>query len=518
MYERLLNLLEAAGSPKVLLAGDFMLDHYVYGNTDRISPEAPVVIINVTQRHWQPGGAGSVAVDLATLGVQVSCLGVVGGDNNGQKLRSMLEGLDQVNTDGLITVDDRPTTAKQRIIGLAQQRHRQQLMRIDEENISTITETTEAQLRQSFDQLLRWCDVVCLEDYNKGVLSSGFCQHIITQSQAAGKRVIIDPAAVNDYHRYDGAWLVKPNRPELSRATGITTDSNQELLARAARRLAAAHNINNIVVTLDKQGAFLYQRAGADDDQNTGEMIPTRPRNVYDVTGAGDMVLAMLALLAGGQYQNTEKPTLSEMVCLANVAGGLEVERFGSIGISRDEITAELNRARRGYSGKLKLRSPEALLQELHWLRQQKLKIVFTNGCFDILHPGHIHLLSFAKQQGDVLIVAINSDDSVRALKGESRPILAEQERATLLSALEAVDYVIVFDEPDPGDLIKKINPEVLVKGSDWTGQVVGQDWVEKHGGRVVLMPLSKGFSTTNIIEQVIKQNAEHLSSSGEIK
>ncbi|MCP4713082.1 MAG: bifunctional heptose 7-phosphate kinase/heptose 1-phosphate adenyltransferase, partial [Planctomycetes bacterium] len=439
MYERLLTLLDSAGSPKVLLVGDFMLDNYVYGNTDRISPEAPVVIINVTERHSQPGGAGSVAVDLAMLGVEVACLGVIGNDSDGNRLCSILRELKRVNTEGLITAEDRPTTMKQRIIGLAQHRHRQQLMRIDDENQTSIDKQAEAELFKYFQRLLKWCDIVCLEDYNKGVLGGDLCQKVIQAAKAAGKRVVIDPASVPDYQRYSGAWLIKPNRIELSRASGIDIDGDQESLTKAAEQLTNSYHIDNIVVTLDKRGAFLYQG----DKPKQGELVPTRPRNVYDVTGAGDMVLAMLALLAGGRYESIETPTLTEMVCLANVAGGLEVERFGSVGISREEIADELNRQRRGYSGRLKLRSLEALMQELQWLRQQKLKIVFTNGCFDILHPGHIHLLSFAKQQGDILIVAINSDQSVRNLKGPTRPILAEQERATILSALEAVDYIV---------------------------------------------------------------------------
>lgn len=512
MYERLLTLLDAAGSPKVLLIGDFMLDNYVYGNTDRISPEAPVVIINVTERHWQPGGAGSVAVDLAMLGVEVACLGVVGNDNNGKYLQSMLGKLAGVNTEGLAAAEDRPTTMKQRIIGLAQQRHRQQLMRIDDENQSSIDKTVEAELFEHFKRLLKWCDIICLEDYNKGVLSGDLCQKVIQAARAAGKRIVTDPASVRDYERYRGAWLIKPNRIELSRASGIDIDGNHDNLTKAAGQISRSYHIDNIVVTLDKRGAFLYQ--GATTQQ--GELVPTRPRNVYDVTGAGDMVLAMLAVLAGGHYEEIEAPTLTEMVCLANVAGGLEVERFGSVGISREEIADELNRQRRGYSGRLKLRSLEALLQELQWLRQQKLKIVVTNGCFDILHPGHIHLLSFAKQQGDILIVAVNSDQSVRTLKGPTRPILAEQERVTILSALEAVDYIVIFDEPDPGELIEKISPEILIKGADWTGNVVGQEWVEAHGGKVVLMPLCRGYSTTNIIDQVLKQTTNNLSSTGE--
>jgi len=504
MYERLLNLLNAVGSARVLLVGDFMLDNYLYGNTDRISPEAPVVVINVTEHQERPGGAGSVAVDLAALEVEVACLGIVGNDHNGQRLRDMLADLDSINVDGMLIVDDRPTTTKQRIIGLAQQRHRQQLMRIDEERCSAIEESLQSELMTHFNKLLERCDVVCLEDYNKGVLCPAFCQKVIKAASEHNKRVIVDPASIDDYSRYDGAWLIKPNRRELSLATGIKVDG-EETWTQAARKLTRKHKIDNVVVTLDKQGAYLYQRCG--DEVGKGELIPTRARNVYDVTGAGDMVLAMLGLLVGGSYENIDQPSISEIICLANVAGGLEVERFGSVGITRNEIAAELTRQRRIKTGKL--RSRKALLGELQWLRQQKLKIVFTNGCFDILHPGHISLLTFAKEQGDILVVAINSDRSVRALKGPQRPILKEHDRAALLSALEAVDYIVIFDQADPLDLIQKISPDVLVKGADWTGSVVGQDWIEAHGGKVTLMPLSEGFSTTNIIERVIQGNSD---------
>ena len=512
MYERLLNIFNAAGSPRVLLVGDFMLDHYILGNTDRISPEAPVIVMNVTERLERPGGAGSVAANLAALDVEVACLGIVGDDHSGRLLGQLLTGLGSVNIDALISLPDRPTTTKQRIIGLAQHRHRQQLMRIDEECCNPIAASVRDRFDKKLKALIDWCDVVCLEDYNKGLLCNDFCKHIIRTACDHHKHVIVDPAAITDYSRYHGVWMIKPNRRELASATGIDIDG-PDTWESAAGSLAQDHNIANVVVTLDKQGAYLYRKA-TDANAGSGELIPTRPRNVYDVTGAGDMVLALLALLTAAKYKDTTPPTISETVCLANVAGGLEVERFGSVGLSRNEIIGELSRQRRIKTGKL--RSLNSLLQELTWLRRQKMNIVFTNGCFDILHPGHINLLSFAKEQGDILIVAINSDDSVRNLKGSGRPILKQHDRAALLSALEAVDYILVFDEPTPLHLIEQVSPDILIKGSDWAGSVVGQEWVEAHDGKVVLMPLSKGISTTNIIERVIQQNAKHSSLSGE--
>ena len=507
MYDRLLQILDSVGATRVLLVGDFMLDYYIYGNTDRISPEAPVVVMNVTDRQQQPGGAGSVVVDLAALGAQVACVGVVGRDTPGDQLRAGLAALAGVAVDGLLPVDDRPTTIKQRIIGLAQHRHRQQLMRIDEESTQPLCPADQQALARALDARLGWCDVVCLEDYNKGVLRGEFCRRVIQAARAAGKYVLVDPAAIHDYSRYAGAWLIKPNRRELALATDTEVNSlGEQAWHAAARLLADRWDIEKIVVTIDRQGAYLYERRPAGGPRESGELIPTRPRTVYDVTGAGDMVLAMLGLLVGGRYPDGRTPALADWVRLANFAGGLEVERFGSVGISRQEILAELARERRGQAGKLRTR--EQILQDVLWHRRQNHRLVFTNGCFDLLHPGHVRLLSFAKSQGDVLIVALNSDRSVQALKGPTRPILKQDERAALVGALEAVDYVTIFDELEPGEIIRLITPDVLVKGSDWTGQVVGQDWVEQHGGRVVLMPLCEGFSTTNLIAQVLQQHA----------
>ena len=504
MHERLLNLFNHVGSPRVLLLGDFMLDNYLYGDAERISLEAPVMIMNVSEREERPGGAASVAADLAALDAQVACVGVVGDDANGRRLREMLAALLGVNVEGLVAVPHRCTTLKQRIVGLTQHRHQQQLMRIDEEDSSDISSEVQEMLADHVARMICWCDVICLQDYNKGVLCGEFSQRVIALAKKHDRRVVVDAASINDYSRYQGAWLVKPNRPELSRATGVQLAAEESWL-KASASLAQQYDIENVVVTLDKQGAYIYQH-GMGEQQGKGGFVPTRPRDVADGTGAGDMFLAMLGVLVGSDYSGIEPPNLTEMVALANIAGGLEVEQFGCVGISRDEIIADLTRESRTKSGKL--RSLDALVAELQWYRQQEQKIVFTNGCFDLLHPGHISLLSQAKERGDVLVVAINSDRSVRELKGPSRPILKEHDRAALLGALEAVDYVIIFDAPDPLALIARISPDVLVKGADWTGQVVGQEWVEQHGGTVALVPLAKGRSTTSIIEQVIEKNS----------
>jgi D-beta-D-heptose 7-phosphate kinase/D-beta-D-heptose 1-phosphate adenosyltransferase len=497
MYDRLLKLVNNVGAPKVLLIGDFMLDRYLYGFTDRISPEAPVMVLNVNEREVKAGGCGSVAVDLSTLGCEVTCVGMVGDDLVGRELKEILDNLDGVNGDGIVIVNDRPTTSKERIIGLAQHRHQQQLMRIDEESCLPVSDKDQAIFIAFIKQTINDCDVVCLEDYNKGMFKGDFCTTIIEIANASGKRVLVDPAAIQDYSRYRGCWMIKPNRREVTMATGVEINDETSCLV-ASKKLATTLSVENIVVTLDKQGAYLYNKT-----KDAGEMIPTKVRDVYDVTGAGDMVLATLGLLAGGQYSEVDMPTGSEIVAVANVAGGLEVERYGCVGISRDEIIAELIREGKIETGKL--RTLPALLEELKLHRRHDKKIVFTNGCFDILHSGHIALINFAKSVGDLLIMGINSDASVARLKGPDRPINNHHDRSVLLSALESVDYVIVFEDDTPLALIEAIIPDILIKGSDWTGNVVGQECVEAGGGKVVLMPLIEGKSTTATIEQVIK-------------
>jgi len=493
MYENLLNTVTKLGTPKVLLVGDFMLDVYVYGDAERISPEAPVPVLKVTKTEYSCGGAGLVAANLCALEAVPLCVGVIGDDANGKKLKDLLAKMG-ADVSGLMTVTDRPTTTKQRLIGLAQHRHQQQLFRMDNESAEPLTEGQYGRLAKIFETRIKQADNICLQDYNKGVLADLFCKKVIKLAAKACKRVLIDPSPISDYSKYTGASVITPNRYETRIGVGFEVKTIADA-ARAAKEFVRKLKLEAIVITLDKEGAYL--RSPGFDEQ-----IPTRPRVVYDVTGAGDTVLATLALtLAAGCDFKTA-------VQLSNIAGGIEVEKFGGATVSRDEIITEIVYLNRGGEGKV--RSVDSLLAELAWRRKRNGKIVFTNGCFDVIHRGHIEYLKFCKAHGDVVVVGLNSDSSVRAIKGPDRPIHNQVDRAAVLAALESVDYITIFDESTPIDLIKKVRPDVLVKGQDWEKKgVVGTEFVESYGGRVALEPLVKGKSATLIIEKIKSQAAK---------
>ncbi|MHC4239369.1 MAG: D-glycero-beta-D-manno-heptose 1-phosphate adenylyltransferase [Planctomycetota bacterium] len=487
MYQELLKTITNLGSPKVLVVGDFMLDVYIYGDALRISPEAPVPVLKVCKTEYGCGGAGSVAADLAGLGAQPLCVGVLGNDQSGKILKKMLT-RNGVDTAGLLAVDDRPTISKQRLIGLAQHRHRQQLMRIDQESTEPLSAGQREKVVRAYKDRLEQADIICLQDYNKGLLDSSLCTQMIKLAKNARKKVLVDPCPTRDYSKYAGATLIAPNRKEASAAVGFEVET-PDLAAKAAQELAEKLKLEAVVITLDKEGAYLKT-------DKLSEIIHTRPRNVYDVTGAGDIVLATLAvtLAADSDYRTA--------VQLSNITGGIEVEKFGAAAVTIEEIINEIIGEHRGKSGKVQ--PFDALVEELHWRRKQKETIVFTNGCFDVLHTGHIAFLKFCRSQGDIVVVGLNSDASVRTIKGPHRPINNQYDRAAVLAALETVDYIAVFDEPDPLSLIKKIRPDILVKGQDWAEKgVIGRDFVESYGGSVVLAPLVEGKSSTSIIDRM---------------
>jgi D-beta-D-heptose 7-phosphate kinase/D-beta-D-heptose 1-phosphate adenosyltransferase len=487
MYEELLKTVTNLGSPRILLVGDFMLDVYIYGDALRISPEAPVPVLKVQSTKYACGGAGSVANDILALGAQVSCIGVTGDDQNAAKLRQMLSEA-AADTEGLITSPGRPTTTKQRLIGLAQHRHQQQLFRMDEESTEPLSNEQYRQLLQAYKDNLKKADIVCLQDYNKGLLRSDICREMIESAKKAGKKVLVDPCLAADYSKYACATLITPNRQETFANVGFDIKTSDDA-ARAAEQLAQKLLLEAVVITLDKEGAYLHTA-------DVRRLVPTIPRNVYDVTGAGDVVLAVIAvtLAAGCDYLTA--------VRLSNIAGGIEVEKFGVATVSIDEIVNEIISVNRGSSGKI--RSVDSILTELDWHRKQKETIVFTNGCFDVLHRGHIEFLKFCKAQGNVVVLGLNSDRSVKQIKGPDRPVNNQHDRAAVLAALETVDYIVVFDEPDPLNLIKQVKPDVLVKGRDWEQKgVVGRDFVKSYGGRVVLAPLVEGQSSTATIEKM---------------
>ncbi len=490
MSSDLLALIERFAGRRVLVVGDFMLDRYVFGDAERISPEAPVPVLRVIERQDRVGGAGSVAVNVAALDAHVTCIGWVGRDAFGDRVEQSLKSAG-ADTSGLLRTPDRPTITKTRLVGLAEHRHRQQLLRVDDEDVRPVSDDDAQRLIERIDQALPHCDVVCLEDYAKGLLTPHVCATLIESARRRSKPVLVDPARSGSWDKYRGATLATPNRAELEAGCGRRIPDGE--LEAAACALAKRLDFEALVVTLGREGALLGRPDGA------ALRFPTRARAVYDNTGAGDAVLAAMAvaLAAGG--------ALEEAVQLANLAGGLEVSKFGCVPIPRAELIDELHA--RGDNVQRKLRTPTQVREELDARRRRGETIVFTNGCFDLLHPGHVALLGQAKACGSVLVVGVNSDSSVRAQgKGDGRPVRDERSRVQMLAALEAVDFVVLFDEPSVLPLVQALSPDVLVKGGEYRSHptgVVGREWVESRGGRVVTVEMLEGFSTTRELSRI---------------
>ncbi len=495
----LIRLLDRWVPRRIVVAGDFMLDRYAYGNAERLSPDAPVPVLCVEREENKPGGAANVCLDLRALRCDVAALGVRGDDGFGRLLADALRdaGIDPA---GLVIADDRPTTVKQNLVGLAQHRHPQKMFRLDTERKGPLPDAVADRLLAAAEPLLEGADVLCLEDYGKGVLTPRVCAGLIAMAKAKGVPVYVDPAAEGDYTKYRGATTITPNRTEAERATGLNTrDGNGETLRRMAAQLLEELELETVVLTLDKQGALLLGR-GSDGRPGEPVLVPTVARSVYDVTGAGDMVLAMLA------SSRANGADWAQAVALANVAAGLEVEKFGIVPIELGEILLSLLRLNHDELGKL--RTPEQLAVELDAHRAAGHTIAFTNGCFDILHAGHVAYLREARKRGDLLVVGLNSDDSIRRIKrdkpGPPRPVNTAEDRVMVLSELQSVDYIAVFDDDTPLRLIETVKPDVLVKGADYQREnVVGGDFVEARGGRVELVDLVEGRSTTNILQRL---------------
>lgn len=489
MWDRLCDILNAAQGKRVLIVGDFMLDRYLYGDAERISPEAPVPVLRIIRENSALGGAGSVASDVAALGATCNCVGVLGGDADAQQVRNMLAARG-ADASGLIPDPTRPTTRKTRLIGLAQHRHRQQLIRIDEEVVLPVSDAITRELIKQVDAVVGQCDAICLEDYGKGVMTPALVSAVINAASRRGTPVLVDPAPTNDYRLYHGATAITPNRSETERVLGRRLPDISAVREHAAA-IYAACGTKHVFVTLDADGMALIGPGGS------FEHVPTRPRDVYDVTGAGDEVLAALAVsLAAGA-------SLAEAATIANVAGGLEVGKFGCVPIERDELMAELLAESHKHLGKI--RTLAELLPEIKRRRDLGHKVAFTNGCFDLMHAGHAQTFSFARSHADLLVVGLNSDRSVSGQgKGSGRPFVGQADRAALLAALADVDYIVLFDDDTPAALIEAIEPDVLVKGADWANKtVVGQDVVERRGGRVLLAPIREGLSTSILAQRI---------------
>lgn len=494
--DKVFNIISNLGSPKIMVIGDLMLDKYVWGEVKRISQEAPIPVINVSSEDVRPGGAGSVVNNLKTLGAQVFACGIIGDDTHGHTLLNIFKNMG-VDTAGIIIDKSRPTILKMRLMGHLQTAGKgvQQLLRVDYEKTHVISMETEAQLNVYLNKTISACDMVLVSDMNKGLLSHSLLKMIVALCKKHKKIAIVDPKLVSDYSCYEGFTAMTPNRNETETATGIKiTDSDS--LNHAGRKLVSRLSLEYCIITLDRDGMFLYHKNG------NGKIIPTTPRNVFDVTGAGDMVLSMFGMVVGSGH------SFEDAAPLANIAAGIEVGKIGATPVSKGEILGELMIGRNQLSSKIK--DVEVLVGILNEHRKKNDKIVFTNGCFDILHVGHIEYLKFARKQGDLLVVGLNTDRSVKSLKGPSRPFVSEAERAKMLAALEDVTYVVLFDELTPVELIKTVKPDALVKGEDWKDAgVVGREFVESYGGKVVLAPLVEGVSTTNIVSRIINNHSQ---------
>jgi D-beta-D-heptose 7-phosphate kinase / D-beta-D-heptose 1-phosphate adenosyltransferase len=486
----LLDVLDRWRPFTALVLGDFMLDQQVYGDAERLSADAPVPVLHVRRTESTPGGAANVCMDLAALGGRVTALGVRGDDAAG---REMCAALDRAGIDtGRVVVDPhRPTTQKQNLIGLAQTRHPQKMFRVDIESREDVTASTSESLARAAEEAVPRVDVVCIEDYGKGVCGPQVCGRLIAAAKRAGKPVFVDPARGTNFAKYRGCAAITPNRTEAELATGLRADGegSPEHNAALARVLLDRLELEACVLTLDRHGALLLERGRAPAS------VATVARRVYDVTGAGDMFVAGLAAA------RANGAAWDDAVRFANAAAGLEVEVFGVEPIPFERVHASILGQ---VAGAGKLRSLEQVAAEIAGVKRRGGRVVFTNGCFDILHSGHVSLLERAAGMGDYLVVAINSDSSVRKLKGPGRPVNGQGDRARVLGALAGVSAVVVFEEDTPLRLIETLRPHILVKGADYSvAQVVGREVVEAYGGRVELVDVVPGRSTSSLLERM---------------
>ncbi len=464
----------------ILVLGDLILDRYIEGVANRVSPEAPVLVFETETERFRLGGACNVAANLTAMGGRATVLGVVGEDAAAQQLIDLLDEID-VDVSTIVRDESRPTTRKTRYVSRTAQ-----VMRVDAEKRHPLADGAEAEALAHMAQRPFPHQAILISDYGKGMVTRRVVEAAIEAAHSVGGVVIVDPKG-KDYTLYRGVDLMTPNQAEAEAATGISIHGEADL-HRVAERLKSITGVKTATVTLGKEGIF-YE---ADDGR--AHIIPTVAKAVFDVTGAGDTVVAMLALARASGVD------MHDSIRLANLAAGITVGRFGTYAVSRHELLAML-----GHVGRGKILTQEEAVSAAAQLRGDGKRLVFTNGCFDILHPGHTDYLGRARAYGDALMVAVNADASVRRQnKGEDRPINPLADRMDVLAALHAVDFLVAFDAETPLSVIEAVTPSVLVKGEDWRDKgVVGREWVENHGGQVVLVPLREGCSTTSIVERI---------------
>jgi len=480
----------AWASKRILVVGDVMLDKYIWGEVGRISPEAPVPVVRATHSSEQPGGAANVALNLAHLGAKVTVAGFTGKDGDALLLADALR-RNEI-TPIFVASDEYPTITKLRILG-----GRQQMLRLDTERLTARPDADHDRLLASIAEVVAGFDVVVLSDYAKGVLAPRVCQQIIAAARSNQIPVLVDPKSA-DFTRYFGATTICPNLSELTAAVRHKTGSEcRELkfLLDEAQQMVAEFGLEFLTATLSEKGIALVRSDGRFE-------APAIARQVFDVSGAGDTVIAVLALCLAS------KLPAETAIQLANVAAAVVIGKVGTAPVEKHELLAALAPEIALHAENKLLSRTEAAVRAALWKRNGE-RVIFTNGCFDLLHVGHIAVLEQARRFGDRLIVAINSDRSVSELKGPTRPIVGERERARVLAALAAVDAVIIFDEPTPLEAILALRPDVIVKGGDYAVEtVVGATEVMAWGGEVKIVPIVEGFSTTRLIEKGATQSA----------
>ena len=475
-------MIDRFSQARVLCVGDIMLDRYVRGRVDRISPEAPVPVLRVESEDSVLGGVGNVAANVSGLGATAHCLGLVGNDHPATELAGLLADIDRCHTH-LIASDSASTTVKTRCIG-----GHQQMVRIDRDPERAVEADVLERLIEKAHALMGQCDVLVLSDYGKGVLTPDVTRRLIAFAAEQGIPVVVDPKGPR-YHPYSGATLVTPNLKELAAATRESVD-NPDAIVAAARSLKSSFQFAAVLVTMSDKGMMLL------DVEDSITWVDTTAQAVFDVSGAGDTVVAVMSC---GLAINEPLDTVTT---LANRAAGMVVAKLGTAVVTREEIAqADLVGSQSALVRKLV--DVESLTSRVARWRAEGLKVGFTNGCFDLIHPGHVALLASARQRCDRLVVALNSDESVRGLKGETRPVQTEAARAAVLASMSDVDALVVFGEETPRALIEQVRPEVLIKGADYTlDEVVGGDFVASYGGRVELVPLVEGQSTTSLLSR----------------
>lgn len=469
----------------VLVVGDFMLDEYILGSVNRISPEAPVPVLEVKERQIKLGGAGNVINNITSFGAKATVLTRIGNDGNGSYLKQELEKMG-VETKHIFVDEGLSTITKTRVVA-----KNQQFLRYDEETVRDISEVYIDYIKNHMEEIFQNINVVLISDYGKGVVTKPLAQMLIGYAREHQIPIVVDPKG-RDYSKYSGATICTPNMNELEQVSGYKIDTEEKVL-EAGLKLCEDIQLDVLLVTRSEKGiSSIFRGSGFKND------YPAVAKEVVDVTGAGDTVISVVSLAIASGY------SIEEACRLANKAASIVISKFGCATTTVKEL-----RKLSDYDNK-KIVDNETLAEITEHLRSEGKKIVFTNGCFDILHAGHISSFEQAKAYGDVLVVGLNSDASIKRIKGDKRPIVEEKYRAKLLASLNIVDYVTVFEEDTPEHLIQKILPNVLVKGKDWMGKAVaGQDFLEETGGEVQFIDLEQGLSTTNIIKKIQKTYTE---------